>query len=342
MRISLFRAALAVALLFGARGSSAAASPAGPSEFSGAIQNAALDPAQPLFVPTHPRVTTTVCFPSSIGAPDGRGFTEDEQKQAGEYLVSWTRGDAYFTLTPLAGAGALNLNVPYKGRIFVLYFYPVERQAAALACLNLSEGAADSKGGGPVVRSEKAPPPEAAPVSPAQTLGLIDRIKLLRAAAKGGSGAGIAKSFGLSVVVNPRLFSEEEAKISGFGALAASGSLDFGLFAVDVLLAARDEKKSSLGFCVRLSNKCQEEVFFDVASFSARAGSLYLPQFLSDAPPSLKPGESREAYFVVREPTRNPPTLADDWRVAVDLLKPRLAPGAAAVRDFSKGGSSSR
>ena len=129
----------------------ALAAPAG----SGVIQVVALDATRPLFVPTHPRVTTTIRFPGEIGVSDGQGFTEDPAKEitagngrlTSEYHIQWTQGDAYFTVVPLASAGTRNLNVPYQGNTYVLYFYPVEKQFQAVALLNLVEGEAESNRG---------------------------------------------------------------------------------------------------------------------------------------------------------------------------------------------------
>ena len=99
---------------------------------SNMVQCLPLNSTKPLFLPTHPRVATTLRFPGPIGAPEGRGFTEDESKHPGEYLVTWTPGESHLTVTPLPGAGPLNLNIPYEGDIYVAYFYPVEKQVAAV------------------------------------------------------------------------------------------------------------------------------------------------------------------------------------------------------------------
>jgi len=56
-------------------------------------------------------------------------------------------GGLVFYGRPLAGAGTRNLNVPYQGNTYVLYFYPVEKQFQAVALLNLVAGEAGSKGG---------------------------------------------------------------------------------------------------------------------------------------------------------------------------------------------------
>jgi len=103
---------------------------------------------QPLFVPTHPRVTTTIRFPGEIGVSDGQGFHRRSAKEitagngrlTSEYHIQWTQGDSYFTVVPLAGAGTRNLNVPYQGNTYVLYFYPVEKRFRPWPCSIWSRG----------------------------------------------------------------------------------------------------------------------------------------------------------------------------------------------------------
>jgi len=208
-----------------AQESPALAAPAG----SGVIQVVALDATRPLFVPTHPRVTTTIRFPGEIGVSDGQGFTEDPTKEitagngrlTSEYHIQWTQGDAYFTVVPLAGAGTRNLNVPYQGNTYVLYFYPVEKQFQAVALLNLIEGEAGpmrgmkGPGTGPsgageatavnssaVKRLTTLPAPPYVPVTPARLLGFMDRLKLIHATPPGPELAGLAQAMDVEVALS--------------------------------------------------------------------------------------------------------------------------------------------
>ncbi|OIR04366.1 hypothetical protein GALL_135660 [mine drainage metagenome] len=289
---------------------------------AGIVQTAVLDAMHPLFVPTHPRVATTIRFPGPIGAPEGRGFTEDEQRVPGEYLVTWSQGDSHLTLTPLEGAGPSNLNVPYQGLTYVLYFYPAASQFQAVASLSLRPA---PEGG----LQPQPPRGEAGfrgghPGSTARWLGLIDRLKVLRAAAPGPPMNRIAAAFGLECL---DLEPTSDASPGGHGQ-----------FRTQLLRVVRDAETNSLGFVVRIENTSDRDLAFDVSSFSARAGGIRLPQVLSDAPATLERGATTEAYFVTSCPANRRLTADNRWIVSVALSAPRINPAAAVITTFDGDG----
>lgn len=67
-------------------------------------------------VPTHPSVTVFVQFPSPITDYSGRGFTEDPQRSAGEFVLRFIGGDNYFTLSPLTETARRTLHVVVSGK----------------------------------------------------------------------------------------------------------------------------------------------------------------------------------------------------------------------------------
>ena len=73
-----------------------------------------------------------------------------------------------------------------------------------------------------------------------------------------------------------------------------------------------------------------------MASFAARSGAANLGQILSDAPAILAPHEEKEAYFIVRLERSNPMRAGNAWKITVDLLSPRLNPGAAIARRYAQ------
>ena len=344
----------------------ALAAPAG----SGVIQMVALDATKPLFVPTHPRVTTTIRFPGEIGVSDGQGFTEDPAKEittgngrlTSEYHIQWTQGDAYFTVVPLAGAGTRNLNVPYQGNTYVLYFYPVEKQFQAVALLNLIEGEAGPKRGmkgpgtGPAGASEATavnsstvkrvatlPTSPYVSITPARLLGFMDRLKLIHATPPGPELAGLAQAMDVEVALSraeldarPPADPRSAPDLVGVAGLIPGGVTDNGLFQCMLLRAVRDNKLNCIGFILLLRNLTDQAIAFDVASFAARSGAANLGQILSDAPAILAPQEEKEAYFIVRLEHSNPMRAGNAWRITVDLLSPRLNPGAAIARRYAQ------
>lgn len=353
MRLLLLGFALLPFGVFGASGR--------PLDTSGVIRTIRLDAQHPYFVPTHPRVTTTLRFPGPIDAPDGavREFTEDAARDDAEYLVSWQPGDAYFTITALARAGLANLNVPYRGCTYVFYFYPVTDQLKAAACVNLGPplpGGAVSPAAAPagratpserpspdtppISRKAAAPPSGFLPVTPARLIGFLDRLKLIHATRPGPALAQLTRAMGLEVAGTREELGETASSgvglPEGLSGLIDTGLNDAGLFQVILLRAVRDPRLNSVGFICLIRNASDHVLTFDINSFGARAGGMYLLQRISDAVPLLRPGEQAPAYFVVT-PSRNDPLLAsNDWRISVDLVRPRLNPGASIARDFGR------
>ena len=291
-----------------------------PIVSTGLIQGAVLDPSQPLFVPTHPRVTTTLRFPGPIGAPEGRGFTEDESKAPGEYLVAWTRGDPHLTVTPLPGAAALNLNIPYRGDTYVVYFYPVERQFQALASLRLLEaGEATPPPQRAAVKAAQKPGPRKDAVPTASLLGLIDKLKLLRAVAPGKGQRSLAKTMGVELHCP-----QAETKTPTVGASDAEGGLQ-----IEASHVVRDPSLGALAFVLRLRNGSGQAETLSGAEFSVLCGSSELYGRLTEAPLILLSGEEAEAFLVVREDPLCPLKAENHWTVKWSRAKAGTAGGTA-------------
>lgn len=324
-------------------------------DMNGVIQTIPLNAARPYFIPTHPRVTTTIRFPDEIGAPDGSVavFTEDAAKAAtAEYLVTWQTGDSYLTITPLKAAGMANLNVPYHGHTCVFYFYAVSDPLKAVASVNLVEREPDSAAKpqpaaqpgvaatAPVTRETAPPATDFVAATPARLIGFLDRLKLLHAAALGPELAGLADAMHVEVAVSREELAAgqkdrgEEALPLGVAGEISRGVTDAGLFQVVLLRAVRDRRLNCIGFVCLVRNTSDRVLTFDVNSFGARAGVEYLAQRVSDATPILKPSEQCPAYFIVQPGPHTPLDAVNDWRITLDLVSPRLNPGAAIARGF--------
>lgn len=324
------------------------------ADVAGLIQSAELDPGRAYFIPTHPRVTTTIRFPGEIGTPDGgvTVFTEDAARSGGEYLVCWQQGDPYFTITPLENARLANLNVPFQGETYVLYFYPAAEQLKAVAAVNLVSAAPGRKAARKpnakekmpavdVTRQETAPAGEHVPATPARRIGFLDRLKLLHATPVGPALAALVKAMDVQVAV-----SREELGLRGKAAAGQSrpegvageivtGMNDAGLYQLLLLRVVADRRISCIGFICLVRNTSDRVLTFDVNSFGARAGAEYLSQRTSDATPILEPGAQAPAYFIVQSDPVSPLRAANDWKISVDLVSPCLNPGAAITRGFA-------
>lgn len=318
-------------------------------EATSMVQAPQLNASRPYFIPTHPRVTTTIRFPGEIGPPDGAVsvFTEDAtQAGSAEYLVTWQQQDSHFTVTPLRPAPMANLNVPYERQTYVFYFYQVADPLHAVASVTLgsspdagAEPSVPGRGGAAeqeVERETSPPPAEFEPLTPARLLGFLDRLKILHATPPGAPLESLVRAMRLQVAVPPDELRSRGPQVSN-DASGIVGTIDRrittgGSYELVLLRVARDPRLNCVGFICLLRNTSDHVIAFDVTSFGARAGAQYLVQRVSDAEPILKPGEQAPAYFVVQPGKNSPLSAANDWKLSVDLVGPRQSPGQTLAR----------
>ncbi|PTY05264.1 hypothetical protein DB347_17525 [Opitutaceae bacterium EW11] len=321
------------------------------------VRRVEIDPATPVFIPVHPRIATTVSFPRPIGEPMGTGFVEAEAFQKamsegktvggrGEYLITFSQGDAFFTVQPMQQSELLNLNVPFEGETVVLFFYLVEQPLAAVASLNFIDkpvsrvgkngpagtlknpGASGERGGDvsrPVVtgilRSETAPAPSSLPASPARLEGLLRKLKLVHAAHAGSELDDLASALKLNVAISA---AEDPQSLEIPHPVNRSA-----LFELVILRAARDSALDSVGFVTLFRNTSEKEIVFDLRTLSVRCGAALYTARVIDAPASLRPGEVLPGYFVIVGADDGRPAHllpGNDWRVSVDLVSPGSSP----------------
>jgi hypothetical protein len=166
-------------------------------------------------------------------------------------------------------------------------------------------------------------------------LGFLDRLKLIHATAPGPPLDALAAVMNVQIAL-----SREEAGAGYAADTAAASELirgvnDYGWYQLILLRAVRDRRLNCIGFICLVRNTSDRVLAFDVNSFGARAGAEYFVQRVSDAAAIVQPHDQVPAYFVV-QPGRNSPLLASNaWRISIDLLSPRLNPGAAIARTFA-------
>lgn len=246
-----------------------------------------------------------------------------------------------------------NLNVPFDGQTYVFFFYPVSDPLKAAAVVNVGGAGKTTAAGtkapestelsGPpemVARQNTAPATPFVPLTPARLVGFLDRLKLIHATPAGPGLASMVKAMNVQVAVG-----RDELREAGADAVDGSladenmGELNRsvnarGLYEIILLRAVRDRRLNCVGFICLIHNTSNQALVFDVNSFGARAGAEYLSQRVSDAKPTLAPNEQAPAYFVVQPDRNTPLTATNDWRISVDLVSPRLNPGAAIAGGF--------
>ena len=304
------------------------------------VRHAELNPDEPVFVPVHPRIATTITFPKPIGEPVGTGFVDSEllQKAAsegkavgarGEYAITYLQGDPFFTIQPLPKSELLNLNVPYEGSTIVLYFYLTEKPLDAVASLTFvergsrpagstsrdkisAEGAKVSEG---ITKVETLPPPTTRTPTPARLEGFLRKLRLVHAARLGPELDDLAQAMNLKVAVSP---AEDPTAQEITQPVSPADQ-----FELILLRAVRDPALDAVGFVVLFRNTSKQEIFFDLRTLSARCGAALYTACVVDAPASLKPGELKAGYFVILGAGDGRPGYllpGNDWRLSVALV----------------------
>lgn len=306
------------------QGDAARVQPQGVS--MGMIQIAPLDPSIPLFIPTHPRVTTTLRFPSAPGAPEGKGFTEDETKHPGEYLVCWNKGDSHLTVTPLGGAGPLNLNIPYRQETYVFYFYPVQKQFEAIASLRLvqpdeaqtpqpprmAEGPSKEKGGaqqGTQMGRDTKPS-----AGTAQLTGFLDKLHLLRASVPGKGRSTLANK--LLVEIN------EEA-----GAVVLASEQEESGIETRVHILAKDTRTEVIGVVLGIKNTTTHVIGIEEGRPALSCENTRLQTLLTTTAGILFPGEEAELIVLASNPEPAPLELRNNWTLRLRPVRVKTGAG---------------
>jgi hypothetical protein len=265
-------------------------------------------PSEPVQVPCHAKVTTTVLFPFAPEPPDGAGFTQDPGTISGVFRISWKAGDFHLSVAPLANATSRNLNVPCDGRVVVLVFQPVQDPAEACALVEFElkpevQGLPAQRSA--VLRTDRREASPYLPVTPARLIGMMDRLKLLHA-----SGGGERTE---SLLLAMR----------GISWSHPVRTTTCGPISVEPVLCLRDERLDLLGFTCVLVNTGSSSVRLEPSSLAARAGAGLHRAATADAPSHLEPGAAAPAFFVVQGTSDGSPghlAAHNDWLLSIEIL----------------------
>ena len=325
-----------------------------------AVRRVVINPLQPEFIPVHSRVATTIRFPAAIGDPMGAGFLDAEEIQKasgegkaaqsnGEYVISFLRGDNFFTVRPLPKAEMMNLNVPCEGTTIVLYFLPVESPADAVASLEFVVkggsttapakvvGAADwesrnnpQEAHNRIVKTDTRPESPCETATPARINGLLGKLKLVHASRPGEELDEISQALGLQVSVS-------SAEGEGFHDIARPLT-DSGQFQLILLRAVRDPHIDSVGFIFLMRNTSDRELVFDLRSLSARAGAALYTARAVEAPANLRPGQLMPGYFVVvgnGNGSAGHLLSNNDWHLSIKLVGDKSEPAGTILKEVA-------
>ena len=276
---------------------------------SGALK-VLMDENAPQGVPMHPAVTLTIKFPYEIDGIHGAGFTPDITKASGEYLISYTAPNNYFSLYPLVmNPEPRNLNVVVKDKIYILRPYMVSNPDKAWNALVFEDPEVKKRESEPHPRVHKsfaAPKKQLQSSSTAKIVGMIDTTKLL---------SQVKES-----VLNELLGVMPHIKVS----LRQNDFKDYGTHRVFLDIVARNNKYDILVFGLRVVNDSKGDILFNPESFTVRCSDQVHTQVVSDFQGRVASGESAVGYFAIIGTAEGTPNYLDpsnEFSVNIDLLE---------------------
>jgi len=262
-------------------------------------------------IPMHVSVTLTIQFPYVIDGLNGAGFTPDITKAAGEFLISYTAPNNYFSLYPLVDHPLpRNLNIIVKDKIYVLRPYLVSDPDKAWTALIFEDTQKDKEKTEPhprVYKSIVVPKGKLVASSAAKIIGIIDMTKMLSQVKE--------------PILNELLNVMPDVSVS----LRQNDFQEYDTHRVFLDIVLRHGKYDILVFGVRVINDSQEEIIFNPESFTVRCGEQVFTQVISDFQGKVQPGESAIGYFAIVGSAEGYPNYLspnNQFRVSIDLLNP--------------------
>lgn len=276
-----------------------------------AIWSTPMDENSPQEIPMHPAVTLTIQFPHIIDGLNGAGFTPDITKATGEFLISYTAPNNYFSLYPLVdNPQPRNLNIVVKDKIYVLRPYLVSDPNKAWTALIFEDPEKMKAQKEPHPRVHKsivAPKRRLETSSTAKIIGMIDMTKMLSQVKEG--------------TLNELLNVMPHVSVS----LRQNDFQQYQTHRIFLDIVSRHDKYDILVFGVRVINDSQEDIVLNPESFTVRCAQHVYTQVVSDFQGKVSPGESAIGYFaIIGTAEGNPNYLSPNnaFQVNIDFLSP--------------------
>lgn len=265
----------------------------------------------PVAIPMHPSVTLTIQFPYEISSLNGAGFTPDIVRAPGEYLISYTAPNNYFSLYPLVtDPETRNLNVIIRGKIYVLRPYITanpEKAWTSLVFEDPNELKKIDEIHPRIHKSFSVPKAKIQSSGIAKIIGFLDITKLL---------SQVNES-----VLTKLLSTMPDVQVS----LRKNDFLDYGTHRIFIDIVSRNNKYDIVVFGLRVINDSKQLLQFNPESFTVRCKEAVYAQVVSDFQGSVQPGESAIAYFAIIGTAEGSPNYLDPsnkFNINIDFLTP--------------------
>lgn len=257
---------------------------------NGIIQEQILDKSSPVVVRAHPAVSTTLEFPGPIEAPIGAYYItpDDEGKVAGDWFLEFQPGNNFLTINPIRlDSPPRNLNIRYKGQIYVFMPYVTERPIDATALVRMVDlesliDEASPPGPPPneiVVRES----PGSAWKSPSATelMGFLDEVKIIATLEEEQIPDFLEETNGLQVSVRENDLTE------------------YGAFAIEVNRVVRSPSLDALGFFVTFINRTDRILLIEEENVFVRVNQQLYEAGISDVPVVIPPRTETVGFFAI-------------------------------------------
>lgn len=264
----------------------------------------------PYEIPMHPGVTLTIQFPHAIDGLNGAGFTTDTTKSFGEFLLSYTEPNHYFSLYPLVENPQLrNLNVIIQEKIYVLkpFLVPDPNQAWNVLIFKDPSTKSNEPEHPRIHKSTSPPPKKLESSSTAKIIGMIDLTKLL---------SQIKES-----MLKELLDIMPHISVS----LRQNDIQAFKTHRLFLDIVSRHDQYDILVFGLRVINDSAENIILNPESFTVRCGNHVYTQVISDFQGTVKPGESAIGYFAIIGTAEGSPNYLspnNSFQINIDPLIP--------------------
>lgn len=276
----------------------------------GNIVHLEMNDVKPHPIPVHPAVTISIKFPYPIDGLDGAGFTSDLKHTSGEFLISYSSPNKYFSISPLTKEPRpRNLNVVIGDKITVLKPYVVSDPSDAWNVVIFEDNSQKKEEkihSSPQVTKHFYPPTKTLKTSStAKIIGMLDTTKLI------------------SQVNENILPSLLKTMPSITVSLRKNEYFDFGTHRIFLDIVSRNSELDVLVFGVRVINDSKTVLKLDPESFTARVGDFVYTQVVSDFKCILEPGETSIGYFAIVGTAEGSPNYLspnNKFRVSLDIL----------------------
>lgn len=234
---------------------------------------------------------TTVVFPSEIsGIYASRVDTKFNEKKPSPYLLSFTPGNAYFTIKSLVKENTIGaLNIIHNKKVYVIHLKTAAKGHSSVTFTAPKKPSTQFSGDG---KNASLP-------SASLLLSMLDK----------------AKAYHLIKKHHP-------AHIEGLSYDAPATIMNYSTHQILLQEVIRYEEQDTLFFHIQIKNKSINELNYHPKDFAVNVGDKIFYSTLSDASGVVPPGGVTTAWFCIngtKAGGRNNLAVKNDWKILLNV-----------------------